>query len=80
MRLKTLLILTFNAMATLVLLTRGMLAQTPTHVPRGREPLPFFESAENIILYIVLPVLIAVLYFLWKHRLKKQQQEKQKND
>lgn len=79
MRPKSLLFLTFNAMASLVLFSRVMLAQTPTHVPRGREPVPFFESAENIILYIVLPVLIAVIYFLWRHNLKKQQRGKQKN-
>lgn len=69
----------FKAMAFLVLFAKGTIAQTPTHIPRGLEPAPFFESTENIILYIVLPVLIAVLYFLWRHRLKKQR-EKQKND
>jgi heme/copper-type cytochrome/quinol oxidase subunit 2 len=55
-------------------------AQIPTHIPTDREPVNFLESPESIILYIVLPVLIAGFYFLWRHRLKKEQNNKQKDD
>lgn len=53
-----------------------ILAQTPTHIPTDREPVAFLESTENIILYIVLPLLIVGLYFLWRRRLRKEQNKK----
>lgn len=53
-------------------------AQAPTHVPREKtEPVNFFESTENIVFFVVLPVLIVILYFLWKRNLKKQQEDKE---
>ncbi len=53
-----------------------VLAQIPTHIPTEREPVAFLESTENIILYIVLPLLIVGLYFLWRRRLRKEQNKK----
>jgi len=46
-------------------------AQRPTHVPKEGEPLRVFESMESVIFYIVLPVVIIVLYVVWKRRKKK---------
>jgi heme/copper-type cytochrome/quinol oxidase subunit 2 len=54
----------------------SVLAQTPTHIPTDREPVAFLESTENIVLYIVLPLLIAGLYFLWRHGQRKEQNKK----
>ncbi len=63
----------------LLLFTITVYAQTPTHVPRDRtEPVNFFESTENIIFFVVLPLLIVVFYFLWKRDVKKRQ-DKQKD-
>lgn len=53
-------------------------AQIPTHIPTDREPVAFLESIENIVVYIVIPLLIAALYFLWRHRLRKEHNKKQK--
>jgi heme/copper-type cytochrome/quinol oxidase subunit 2 len=51
--------------------------QTPTHIPRDSRPVDFFDSTENIIVFIVLPVVIVVLYFLWrKQRAKQKDQDK----
>jgi heme/copper-type cytochrome/quinol oxidase subunit 2 len=53
-------------------------AQTPTHIPRQQpEPVGFFDSVENIVFYVVIPVLIVILYFLWKNQLKKQRKEQE---
>ncbi len=58
-------------------------AQRPTSVPTDNEPLRVFESVESIIFYIGLPVLIIILYVIWKRRQwreeaeRKQQQEGQ---
>ncbi len=46
-------------------------AQRPTHIPKEYGPLRAFESVENVIFYIVLPVIIIVLYVVWKRRKSK---------
>lgn len=55
-------------------------AQTPTHIPREEtSPVDFFESTENIIFFIVIPVLIIILYFIWRRNLRKQRNDEEKN-
>ena len=52
--------------------------QTPTHIPREKQtPVDFFESTEQIVLYIFLPLAIVLLYILWRKRLKKQRKEQE---
>ncbi len=51
-------------------------AQRPTHIPGEDEPLKVFESAENIIFYLVLPVIIIVLYIIWRRRLNREKEKK----
>ncbi len=54
--------------------------QTPTHIPREKQtPVDFFESIEQIVLYIFLPLAIVLLYFLWRKQVKKQRKEQEEN-
>ncbi len=63
--------------ATIIFLIQSLalLAQRPTHIPGNNEPVRFFESVGNIVLFIVLPVLVVVFYYLWRKRLRKEQEE-----
>ncbi|MFN3557452.1 MAG: hypothetical protein ACK4VN_15950 [Bacteroidales bacterium] len=55
----------------------SLMAQSPTHIPRTRpEPVGFWESTENIVFFIVIPLVIVVLYFLWRRQVKKDAQKK----
>jgi len=60
-------------LTTVLILTPFTFSQRPTHVPGNGEPLRFLESPENVIFYIVLPVIIGVLYFIWRRKLRKEQ-------
>ncbi len=54
------------------------LAQTPTHIPRQQpDPVGFFDSIENIIFYVVIPILILILYFLWRKQVQKQKHQEE---
>ena len=69
----------FSVFAVLILFTLPILAQTPTHLPRNlTEPVKFFESTENIIFFVVIPLLIVLFYFLWRRDVKKRK-DKQKD-
>jgi membrane protein DedA with SNARE-associated domain len=51
-------------------------AQTPTHIPRERTtPVDFFESTESIIFFIVIPVIIVILYLIWRRDRARQKKE-----
>lgn len=56
-----------------------LFAQQPTHIPDPKaEPVQFFESWGNVILYIVLPVIVIVFYVIWRrrnHKARRKQQE-----
>ncbi len=66
-------------MASAVVLPLFAYSQSPTQLPRRKpEPAGFFDSTENFIFYVVLPVVITVLYFVWKRntaRLKKEEEK-----
>ncbi len=56
-------------------------AQLPTHVPSPEaEPVDFIDSWSSIVLYIVIPVFILVMYFIWRYRDKKNVQQKNQQD
>ena len=58
------------------MLTIAAFAQAPTHLPdRGSEPLHFFESWENIVFYIIIPLAIIVLYVIWRRQKKREEDE-----
>ena len=62
--------------ASLLLMVSGLIyAQRPTNIPEPSEPFNVFESAENIIFYIVLPVIIIVLYIIWRRRISREKEK-----
>jgi Na+/H+ antiporter NhaC len=68
--------------ATFLAITDSPLAnaQSPTHIPRTNpEPVGFFDSIENMVFYIIIPLVIAILYFLWKRNLARQKDREQED-
>lgn len=60
-------------LTSIFLMIPGFLfAQRPTHIPEPSEPFNVFDSAENVIFYIVLPIIIIVLYIIWRRRIMKE--------
>jgi len=61
------------------LLVQTAFAQTPEHYPPN-EPEPIDFSLQNIILYIILPLVLIVAYFLYRKKklkdAKKKEEEK----
>ncbi|MBW6499304.1 MAG: hypothetical protein K0B09_13010 [Bacteroidales bacterium] len=58
----------------------ALLAQRPTHIPTNNEPVGFFDSVANVILFIVLPIAVVVFYYLWRRWLRKQQEENESRE
>ncbi|MCF8331766.1 MAG: hypothetical protein K9H84_04880 [Bacteroidales bacterium] len=57
----------------------AIMAQKPSNLPKSNgEPVDFFGSLTNIIVYIVLPLIIIVLFAIWRNRKIKENIEKQK--
>ncbi len=63
----------FHFVILLTMLPVLVLGQRPSSVPYDTEPVRFFESPANIIIYIVLPLLIVLIYFLWRRKIKKEE-------
>lgn len=58
----------------------NLAAQSPTHLPReDTKPVDFFESWENITFYIIIPIVILVLYILWKRSLRNKNKQDQQD-
>ncbi len=52
-----------------VISTHDLIAQSPTNIPRQEsEPVKFFDSWENLVIYIIIPLGIIILYYIWKKR------------
>jgi heme/copper-type cytochrome/quinol oxidase subunit 2 len=63
---------------TLFFSTMGLFAQAPSSLPRRNpEPLGFFDSTTNIVFYVVLPVIIGILYFIWKRNTARMKQDEE---
>jgi len=76
-------ILGYLAVTILTFASQIANAQSPTHIPRrSPEPVGFFDSIENMVFYIIIPLAIAVLYFLWKRNLarKKAREDEDRNN
>jgi heme/copper-type cytochrome/quinol oxidase subunit 2 len=58
---------------TLFLLSTIAFAQIPTDVPKPQDnpPLDLTDPA-NIIIFIVLPLCVILLYFIWRGKQKKK--------
>lgn len=47
-------------------------AQSPTHLPRpDPEPVNFFDSTANLIFFIGIPLLIVIIYIVWRRKRPK---------
>lgn len=69
-------------LTTLLLFLHALIAfgQRPTHIPVENEPVRFFETPGNIVLFIVIPIAVVIFYYLWRKRLRKEQEEKEKEE
>ncbi|MFW5777857.1 MAG: hypothetical protein ACOC4J_01320 [Bacteroidota bacterium] len=46
-----------------------LFAQSPTNIPRQEsEPVQFFDSWENVVIYLIIPLAIIILYYIWKKK------------
>lgn len=63
----------FAAMMTMLPVL--VFGQRPSSVPYDSEPVGFFDSTANVIIYIVLPLLIVLIYILWRRKIKKEEQD-----
>jgi len=60
-------------LTSMLLMIPGFIyAQRPTHIPEPSGPFNVFQSVENVIFYIVLPIIIIVLYIIWRRRITKE--------
>lgn len=57
----------------------AIVAQKPSNLPdTNGEPVDFFGSFTNILVYIILPVTILILFVIWRRRhVQKQRRQKQ---
>jgi hypothetical protein len=62
-----------STMFTLMVMASTIIyGQAPTHLPqRNPEPVGFFESNENIVFFVVIPIIIAIIYVIWRVRISK---------
>jgi heme/copper-type cytochrome/quinol oxidase subunit 2 len=56
-----------------------LIAQRPTHVPGGSEPVDFFETPASIVVYIIIPAIVVVLYIVWRKKIQKEKESHTKN-
>jgi len=68
---KPLLTLLFSVWMTLAY------AQKPTVAPKPQDSHVDFSKPENIIIYIVLPIVFIVLYFIWRSNKRKEERQKE---
>lgn len=50
-------------------------AQKPTSAPKAQDSPVDFSQPENIVLFIVLPIVIVILYFLWRRSKRQEKSE-----
>lgn len=60
------------------MITAFAMGQRPTSVPHDNEPVRFFESPANIIFYIIIPLIIVFIYYLWRRRMAKEAEKERK--
>ena len=64
----------------LSILPAMIFGQRPSSVPYDTEPVRFFESPANIIIYIVLPLLIVLIYILWRRKVRKEKEDQKEKE
>jgi flagellar biosynthesis/type III secretory pathway M-ring protein FliF/YscJ len=56
-------------------------AQKPSNLPDADgDPVDIFGSVKNILVYIVLPLIVLVLYLIWRKRTLKKYNEQQEQE
>jgi len=59
------------------LFTPFLYGQQPTHSPNPQNNYPLeFNNLFNVIVFIVLPVVIFILYLVWRKQVKKDRDNK----
>lgn len=52
------------------------LGQIPTEVPHPDNNTPVdFSNPADIIIYVILPVIVIILYFVWRKKAKRKDDE-----
>lgn len=66
----------------IILLFSGFLltAQQPTHAPSPQNNTPLnLNSWFDVLVYIILPIIFIVIYFMWRRQVKMDKEKKNKN-
>jgi hypothetical protein len=65
----------FNLISILFLTPLFLFSQRASGVPQDSGPLKF-ETTADYVIYIGLPILVVILYFIWKAKEKKEKEGK----
>lgn len=61
--------------------TTAMLAQQPTHVPSPQNNTPInLNNWFDIVVFIVLPLVMVFIYFLWRRQVKMDKEAENRKD
>lgn len=61
----------------LLLLSVSVLAQSPSELPHPKDNHPIdLTNPADLILYVVLPFVLVVLFFIWRKRKKDDMEDK----
>jgi len=64
-----------------VFFTSTLMAQQPTHVPSPQNNTPIdLNSWFDIVVFIVLPLVMVFLYFLWRRQVKMDKEAENRKD
>lgn len=64
-----------------LLFTTALLAQKPTHVPSPQNNTPIdLNNWFDVTVFIILPLVMVFLYFLWRHQVKMDKDAENKKD
>ncbi|MDO9554122.1 hypothetical protein [Rhodonellum sp.] len=53
------------------------IAQTQREIPKPRGPVDFSETS-NVVIFIVIPLIIFILYLIWRKEIKKRIEKKER--
>lgn len=64
-----------------LLFTTSLWAQQPTHVPSPQNNTPIdLNNWFDVVVFIVMPLLMVFLYFLWRRQVKMDKESENKKD
>ncbi|MEX0995462.1 MAG: hypothetical protein WDZ45_00275 [Flavobacteriaceae bacterium] len=67
---------------SLIILLSGFLAtaQQPTHVPSPQNNTPInLNSWFDLLVFIILPIILIVIYFMWRRQVKMDKEKEKDN-